>query len=73
MDMVCAIKVLSLQIQIVDANILRQESQKDPVISTVMRYVREGWLSKNTETNDKVNKFQKLSDSLSTCYGCLVH
>ena len=42
MDMVCAIKVLSLQIQPVDANILRQESQKDPVISTVTRYVREG-------------------------------
>ena len=73
MDMVCAIKVLSLQIQPVDANILRQESQKDPVISTVMRYVREGWPSKNTETNDKVNTFRKLSDSLSTCHGCLIH
>ena len=73
MDIVCAIKVLSLQIQPVDANILRQESQKDPVISTVMRYVREGWPSKNIETNDKVNKFRKLSDSLSTCHGCLNH
>ena len=73
MDMVCAIKVLSLQIQPVDANILRQESQKDPVISTVVRYVREGWPSKNIETNDKVNKFRKLSDSPSTCYGCLIH
>ena len=70
MDMVCTIKVLSLQIQFVDANILRQESQKDPVISTVMRYVRE---EKNTETNDIVNKFRKLSDSLSTCHGCLIH
>ena len=73
MDMVCAIKVLSLQIQPVDANILRQEYQNDTVISTVMRYVREGWPSKNTETNDKVNKFRKLSDSLSTCHGCLIH
>ena len=73
MDMVCAIKVLSLQIQPVDANILRQESQKDPVISTVMRYVREGWPSKNIETNDKVSTFRKLSDSLSTCHGCLIH
>ena len=73
MDMMCTIKVLSLQIQPVDTNILRQESQKDPVISTVMRYVREGWPSKNTETNDKVNKFRKLSDSLSTCHGCLIH
>ena len=52
MDMVSTIKVLSLQIQFVDANILRQESQKDPVISTVMRYIREGWPSKNTETNN---------------------
>ena len=73
MDMVCAIKVLSLHIQPVDANILCQESQKDPVISTVMRYVREGWPSKNSETNDKVNKFRKLSDSLSTCHRCLIH
>ena len=73
MDMVCAIKVLSLQIQHVDANILRQESQKDPVISTVMRYVREGWPSKNIETNDKIKTFRKLSDSLSTCHGCLIH
>ena len=73
MDMVCAIKVLSLQMQPVDANILRQESQKDPVISKVMRYVWEEWPSKNTENNDKVNKFQKLSDSLSTCHGCLIH
>ena len=73
MEMVCAIKILSLQIQPVDANILRQEFQKDPVISTAMRYVRERWPSKNTETNDKVNKFRKLSDSLSTCHGCLIH
>ena len=42
MGMVCAITVLSLHIQPVDAIILRQESQKDPVISSVMRYVREG-------------------------------
>ena len=73
MDMVCTIKVFSLQIQPVDAIILRQESQKDPVNSTLMRYVREGWPSKNAETNDKVTTFRKLSDSLSTCHGCLIH
>ncbi|KAL8577681.1 hypothetical protein ACOMHN_060792 [Nucella lapillus] len=73
MDMVCAIKVLSLQVQPVDANILRQESEKDPVISTVIRYVREGWPPKNTKINKEVNKFRKLSDSLSICHGCLIH
>ena len=43
------------------------------VISTVMRYVREGWPPKNAEINEDVNKFRKLSDSLSICHGCLVH
>ncbi|XP_052827929.1 uncharacterized protein K02A2.6-like [Octopus bimaculoides] len=72
-DIVCAIKALSIQVQPVDANVLRQESGKDPVISTVMHYVREGWLPKNMEINDEVNKFRKLSNSLSICHGCLIH
>ena len=73
LDMVCAIRVLSLQVKPVDANILRQESGKDPVIATVMRYVREGWPLKNTEINEEAMKFRKLSDSLSICNGCLIH
>nr|KAG5691288.1 hypothetical protein BaRGS_017254 [Batillaria attramentaria] len=72
-DMVCAIRVLSLQVKPFDANILRQESGKDPVIATVMRYVREGWPLKHAEINEEVRKFQKLSDSLSICHGCLIY
>nr|KAG5690992.1 hypothetical protein BaRGS_007339 [Batillaria attramentaria] len=72
-DMVCAIRVLSLQVKPFDANILRQESGKDPVIATVMRYVREGWPLKHAEINEEVKKFQKLSDSLSICHGCLIY
>ena len=72
-DMVCAIRILSLQVKPLDSNILRQESSKDPVIATVMRYVREGWPLKYAEINEEVKKFQKLSDSLSICHGCLVH
>ena len=64
MDMVCAIKVLSLHIQ---------PPSRVSKGSTVMRYVQEGWPSKNTETNDKVNKFRKLLYSLSICHGCLIH
>ena len=72
MDKVCAIKVLSLQIRPVDSNILRHESGKDPVIATMMRYIREGWPLKQTEINEDVKKYQKLSDSLSVCHGCLL-
>ena len=73
LDMVCTIRVLSLQMKPTDANILRQESSKDPVVSTVMRYVQEGWPSKHSDINEDVKKFLKLSDSLSTCNGCLLH
>nr|KAG5702950.1 hypothetical protein BaRGS_034723 [Batillaria attramentaria] len=72
-DIVCAIRVLSLQVKPFDANILRQESGKDPVIATVMRYVREVWPLKHAEINEEVRKFQKLSDSLSICHGCLIY
>ena len=73
LDVVCAIKVLSLQVKPVDANILRQESAKDPVLATVMRYTREGWPPKHSDAIEDVEKFRKLADSLSVCNGCLIH
>ena len=73
LDIVCAIKVLSLQVKPVDANILRQETAKDPVLATVMRYVREGWPAKHADVNQDAEKFRKLADSLSVCHGCLIH
>ena len=72
-DMVCAIRVLSLQIKPVDASLLKQESAKDPVIATVMRYAREGWPPKQAGIDEQVEKFRKLSESLSICHGCLIH
>ena len=73
MDMVCAIRVLSLQVKPLDGNVLRHESGKDPVIATVMRYVREGWPQKHSDIDEEAKKFLKLSDSLSVCHGCLIH
>lgn len=72
-DMVCAIKTLSLQLKPVDANLIRQESGKDPVLSTVIRYVREGWPEVKADINADVKTFRKLTDSLSVYHGCLLH
>nr|KAG5701147.1 hypothetical protein BaRGS_002623 [Batillaria attramentaria] len=55
-----------------DLNLLGRNAE-DPVIATVMRYVREGWPLKHAEINEDVRKFQKLSDSLSICHGCLIY
>ena len=73
LDIVCAIKVLSLQVKPLEANTLRQETAKDPVLALVMRYVREGWPLKNIDKNSDSEKFRKLQDSLSIVNGCLVH
>ena len=40
---VCTIQMVSRQLNPTDAGLLAKESSKDPVISAVMRYVREGW------------------------------
>ena len=72
-DVVWAIRVLSLQLKPVDSTLLRKESDRDPVIAKVMRYVREGWPSRGTDDDDQVDKFRKLSDTLSVCHGCLLH
>ena len=71
-DTVCAIESLSLQIRPTDSSLLQKESSKDPVLSKVMRFTKEGWPT-NISTSDPIRKFMKISDSLSTCYGCLLY
>ena len=56
----------------VNATTLQKESAKDPVVSTVMRYCREGWPPKKTENANKVEDYRGLEDSLSTSKGCRV-
>ena len=63
LDMVCAIRVFSLQIKPMDANILRQESSKVPVIETVMHYIKEGWPFNHSEIDEEAKMFLKLSDA----------
>ena len=76
-DTVCTIRVVSLQLNPTDPGVLAKESAKDPVIADVMRYCREGWPTKATSDDQvqdySVEQFRKLSVSLSTLHGCLLH
>ena len=72
-DIVCAIRVLSLQAKSTDSSLLRKDSERDPVISTVMRYVREGWPHNDASNDPDVENFRKISGSLSVHHGCLVY
>jgi hypothetical protein len=70
-EMVCAIEAVSNKVRPTDQTSLQRESAKDPVLSKVLRYTREGWPPKKTEEGSEMHRYRQLSDSLSICNGCL--
>ena len=75
-DTVCTIKIIGSQLNPMDPGILAKESGKDPVISKVMKYTREGWPpNKGSEVEAKgdMEIYRKLAISLSTAHGCLLY
>ena len=70
-DTVCTIE-LSLQVESTDSGTLRKESSRDPALTKVMRFTREGWPEKK-DGDDPAEKFRKIADSLSVCHGCLLY
>ena len=77
-DTICIVKTISMQISnSVNSALLAKETQKDPVLSTVMRYTREGWPPKLPDEKSvqaySVDDFRKIQTSLSTVHGCLLH
>ena len=62
-DTVCIIKTLSLQVRPTDSGTLRKESSRDPTLTKVMRFTREGWPEKK-DSNDPAEKFRKIADSV---------
>ena len=53
---------------------LAKESSNDPIVSSVMRYTKEGWPPKGGLEGDSILEiFHKLAVSLSTTHGCLLY
>ena len=53
-----------------DPRLLIKETSKDPVLSQVMRCVKEGWPN---QCSDELQNYKKLEASLSSEHGCLFH
>ena len=69
-SVVCCIKDISRQLNPLKPNLLKMESKKDPVISKVMRYVKEG---RPNVLDEESRRYKKLDDSLTTESGRLFH
>ena len=79
-DTVCTIHSINQQLSPTDPGVLVKESARDPILSTVMRYTREGWPTstgsddeEDLETVRIMKAFHKVEQSLSTSNGCLLY
>ena len=57
--------------QALDSAALQKETAEDLVLAKVLRFTREGWPHKTDDV--KLEKFQKLAESLTSLHGCLLY
>ena len=69
-DSVCLVRTISRQINPDNPLLVVKETAKDPILSHVMRFVKEGWPHALSE---ELKDFKKLENSLSTENGCLFY
>lgn len=59
----CLVNTITEQIRYVDAKTLIKESNKNPTISNLMKYVKDCWPQKIE--NEEIKKYKKLENFLS--------
>ena len=69
-DSVCLVRTISRQINPDNPLLVVRETAKDPILSQLMRFVKEGWPHAFSE---ELKDFKKLENSLSTGNGCVFY
>ena len=69
-DSVCLVRTISRQINSDNPLLVVRETAKDPILSQLMRFVKEGWPHAFSE---ELKDFKKLENSLSTENGCVFY
>ena len=69
-DNVCTLRVINSQLQPHSRNQLKDATNRDPILSEVKRYVREGWPQKIDRPD--VQEFKKYTASLSVTDDCIM-
>ena len=71
--MVCQIQTIDEKVTQAEQGSLARESAKDPIISMVMRFIREGWQQKKNDEGTEMHRFRQVATLLSVYNGCLVN
>ena len=69
-DSVCLVRTISRQINPDNPLLVVRETAKDPILSQLMRFVKEGWPHAFSE---ELKDFKKLENLLSTENGCVFY
>ena len=69
-DSICLVRTISRQINPDNPLLVVRETAKDPILSQLMRFVKEGWPHAFSE---ELKDFKKLENLLSTENGCLFY
>ena len=69
-DSVCLVRTISRQINPDNPLLVVRETAKDPILTQLMRFVKEGWPHAFSE---ELKDFKKLENSLSTENGCVFY
>ena len=69
-DSICLVRTISRQINPDNPLLVVRETAKDPILSQLMRFVKEGWPHAFSE---ELKDFKKLENSLSTENGCVFY
>ena len=69
-DSVCLVRTISRQINPDNPLLVVRETAKDPILSQLMRFLKEGWPHAFSE---ELKDFKKLKNSLSTENGCVFY
>ena len=69
-DSICLVRTISRQINPDNPLLVVRETAKDPILSQLMRFVKEGWPNALSE---ELKDFKKLENSLSTENGCVFY
>ena len=61
-----------MHVQPPDCPAIQKKTAKDPVLSNVIRFTREGW-PKELSKDDPAQDFRRVADSLSIAHNCLLY
>lgn len=68
---VCFIRSIGVQLSPSKPGVMRNEKMKDPVLSKLKRYIREGFPPKPDNDEPDLHHFRKLEDSLTVDNACI--